>query len=229
MKIISGIASLVLMVAVLFAPAARADTTSDENCLVTQAADAAVQRQVQMIDAAKVNPGDFFSGANSCISSNLLQSFDLSRFIPDTAGLLTGGVDSIISSVLNAAKQQVCQVLNQQLNSLISQLNSSSTCFSSNLSASLRSILGNGGTIKVSSTCGAGQYNLTSSSTTNYGSIFGSSSTSSTTTTASSTSTTSPTTTSSTSTDTTTTTSSGSAATTVQEILSDFGALLFGK
>lgn len=225
MKIISGIASLVLMVAVLFAPAARADTTSDENCLVTQAADAAVQRQVQMIDAAKVNPGDFFSGANSCISSNLLQSFDLSRFIPDTAGLLTGGVDSIISSVLNAAKQQVCQVLNQQLNSLISQLNSSSTCFSSNLSASLRSILGNGGTIKVSSTCGAGQYNLTSSSTTNYGSIFGSSSTSSTTTTASST--TSPAATSSSSTD--TTTSSGSAATTVQEILSDFGALLFGK
>ncbi|MFG1270542.1 hypothetical protein V5F40_21570 [Xanthobacter sp. DSM 14520] len=222
MKIITGIASFVLMVAILFAPAARADATSDENCLVTQAADAAVQRQIQMIDAAKVNPGDFFSGANSCISSNLLQSFDLSRFIPDTAGLLTGGVDSIISSVLNAAKQQVCQVLNQQLNGLISQLNSSSTCFSSNLSASLQSILGTSGSISVSSTCGAGQYNLTGSGTTNYGSIFGSASTTTTTNTAATTSTI-----------TTSTTTSGSAvstaASTVQEIVSDFGALLFGK
>lgn len=148
------------------------------DCLVTQAADAAVQRQLQMIDAAKVNPADFFSGANSCISPQLMQSFDLSRFIPDLAGLLSGNIDGLLSSVLNAAKNQVCSVLNEQLSQVLQKLNTSGASFDSSLSGQLRSILGSSRTISAPST-NFGQYTFSSGS--NYGNIFGSTTTTSTT------------------------------------------------
>ncbi len=89
---------------------AQAQSTGN-NCLVRQAADAAVQRQIALIDAAKVNPSAFFNGPNSCIAGDLLKRFDLSNLIPDLSGFLTGAATSLVQSVIDQAKRQVCQIL----------------------------------------------------------------------------------------------------------------------
>lgn len=157
-------------------PLLAANSAAQEDCLVTQAADQAVQRRIAMIDAAKVNPQDFFKGENSCISPQLMQSFDLSRFIPDLAGFLTGGIESLVSSVLSQAKQQVCNVLNEQMNSLLGNLNGAGACFQSGLSADMASVLGGFSSIgSPNSSCGVGQYNVggLGSTSGSYGSVFG--------------------------------------------------------
>lgn len=169
------IAVAMVVVGITASSAVAATGTSSSSgasseCLVTQAADAAVQRKLQQIDASKVNPSDFFSGANSCISPQLLQSFDLSRFIPDLAGLLTGNIDGLLNSVLNAAKNQVCQVLNEQLSKVLQQLNSSGANFSNGLSSQLRSILGTNRSISAPSSS-FGTYSFPAS--TSYGNVFG--------------------------------------------------------
>lgn len=152
------------------APGQAATSGSANDCLVTQASDAAIQRQISMIDAAKVNPSDFFSGASSCISPQLLQSFDLSRFIPDLASFLSGGVDGLLQNILSQVKNQVCSVLNQQLGNLVQKLNLSSLNFEGTLSSQMRSILGGSRSTTVPSW--SGQYSFPSSSS--YGSVFGS-------------------------------------------------------
>ena len=69
----TGLRRVVLAGGLALAGAAPAAAqTSGNNCLVRQAADAAVQRQIALIDAAKVNPSSFFNGPNSCIAGDLL-------------------------------------------------------------------------------------------------------------------------------------------------------------
>ncbi|WP_234053736.1 MULTISPECIES: hypothetical protein [unclassified Xanthobacter] len=157
-----SIAVALLLAGLVAAPAGAEEA---EDCLVTQAADAAVQRQIHMIDAAKVNPAQFFSGSGSCISAALMGSFDLSNLIPDLAGLVYSGVTSAITSAIASAQQQVCSALNSQMSELISNINSTNTCFTSGLSAKLAAILGTSSSIKTSSSCGSfGTYSLTGSS-----------------------------------------------------------------
>ncbi|MFY9294908.1 MAG: hypothetical protein WAP03_30125, partial [Methylorubrum rhodinum] len=124
-----------LAIAVLAGPA-RADSTST-NCLVQQAANAAVQRQIALIDAAKVNPSAFFNGPNSCVAANLLQSINLSNLIPDLSGFLTSAAQGIINGVIDAAKRQVCQILDQQLYETIGSINQSMMGYQSSLPSSL--------------------------------------------------------------------------------------------
>ena len=57
--------------AAIFA-ASPASAQGAGGCGITQAADAAVQRQIALLDAAKVDSSEFFNGANSCLGSNLL-------------------------------------------------------------------------------------------------------------------------------------------------------------
>jgi hypothetical protein len=92
------------------------------ECPVSEAADAALQREIAMLDGLKVNPADFFSGAKSCIDSSLLQTFDISGIIPDPLGLVRQLSQSIGSNVLNAAKQKVCDTLNDQLRNSIGSM-----------------------------------------------------------------------------------------------------------
>lgn len=124
-----------LAIAVLAGPA-RADSTST-NCLVRQAANAAVQRQIALIDAAKVNPSAFFNGPNSCVAANFLQSINLSNLIPDLSGFLTSAAQGIINGVIDAAKRQVCQILDQQLYETIGSINQSMMGYQSSLPSSL--------------------------------------------------------------------------------------------
>lgn len=131
-------------------------------CGVEQAANAALQRRLAVIDAAKVNPSEFFQGANSCIDAGLLQSFDLSAVIPDLAGFLSGGIQNIAQNAINQAKQKVCEVINEQISKVIGKINDATSQFSQGLSGELAGLLGSSFNITPPSTPGYGQYNLAS-------------------------------------------------------------------
>ncbi len=96
--------------------------SSDPQCPVEAAADAALQRQISLLDAVKVDPAEFFNGARSCIDQSLLRNFDLSMAIPDPMGLLQSIAQSIGNNVLDAAKQKACDVLNEQLGDAVGQM-----------------------------------------------------------------------------------------------------------
>ncbi len=175
-----ALARIAAVVAVLAAPL---PASAASTCSVKAAADAAVQRQITLIDAAKVNPSDFFDGANSCIATNLLQQFDLSNLIPDLSGFLTSAAQNLITQALNTAKQQVCSILNSQLQNVINQINSKLYAFRSTLSADLSKLLnGSTSTIMLPNVTGIGTYTFNASSS-SLGSVLGVGSSSTTTTT----------------------------------------------
>ncbi|MCF4130142.1 hypothetical protein [Methylobacterium sp. SyP6R] len=121
----------------LAGPAPAQAQSIGNNCLVRQAADAAVQRQIALIDAAKVNPSSFFNGPNSCIAGDLLKRFDLSNLIPDLSGFLTSTATSLVQSVIDQAKRQVCQILDSQLQDTIRSINQQMGSFQSSVTGDL--------------------------------------------------------------------------------------------
>ncbi|WP_244749144.1 hypothetical protein [Methylobacterium indicum] len=136
----------------------RAQSTGN-NCLVRQAADAAVQRQIALIDAAKVNPSSFFNGPNSCIAGDLLKRFDLSNLIPDIQSAVTGEAIRAVTSLLDQAKRQVCQILDQQLMNTIGSINSQMRSFQSSISGDLfRQLNGSISPITLPNIANLGQY-----------------------------------------------------------------------
>ncbi|CAX17128.1 protein of unknown function; putative exported protein (plasmid) [Methylorubrum extorquens DM4] len=141
-------------------PAGAQTGSTGSNCLVRQAADAAVQRQIALIDAAKVNPSAFFNGPNSCIAGDLLKRFDLSNLIPDLSGFLTGGAQTLIGSVIDAAKRQVCQILDDQLRDTIRSINQQMGSFQNSVSGDLfRQLNGSISPISLPNISGLGSYN----------------------------------------------------------------------
>ena len=122
------------------APAA-AQSTSTQQCGIQQAADLAVQRQLTLIDAAKTNTSEFFSGANACIANELLSSIDLSTLIPDLSGFLTSAATTTITKLIDAAKKKVCDIVNQQINNVISQINNKLYQFQSSITGDLSSLI----------------------------------------------------------------------------------------
>lgn len=132
------------------------------TCGVEQAAQAALQRRLAVIDAAKVNPSEFFTGANSCISPDLLKSFDLSTMIPDLAGFLSGGIQQIAQQAINQAKQKACDILNEQINGVIGKINDTTSSFNSGLTGDLAGILGSSFSINAPSDSNYGSYDLSS-------------------------------------------------------------------
>ena len=136
--------------------------TSAEDCAIKQAADLAVQKQITLIDAAKVNPSEFFNGANSCISTDILKSMDLSKLIPDLSGLLTSASQDLVNNLINKAKEKVCSKLNEQLNDVIGKINSKLGDFESKIDSKLAGLLnGSITTISTPNVSGIGQYDLT--------------------------------------------------------------------
>ena len=122
-------------------PAAAQTSSGSSNCGIQQAANLAVQRQLTLIDAARTNTSDFFSGANSCIANELLSSIDLSTLIPDLQGFLTSAATSTFTRLLDTAKRKVCDIVNQQINQVISQINSKLYEFQSGITGDLSSVL----------------------------------------------------------------------------------------
>ncbi|WP_245239820.1 hypothetical protein [Methylobacterium variabile] len=143
----------------LAAPAPALAQSTGNNCLVRQAADAAVQRQIALIDAAKVNPQSFFTGQNSCIAGDLLKRFDLSNLIPDIQSVVTNAAINAFSGVMDAAKRQVCQILDSQLQNTISSINRQMGSFQSSIGGDLfRQLNGSIMPISIPNITGIGTY-----------------------------------------------------------------------
>ena len=130
------------------------------GCVVEQSAQAALQRQLAIIDASKTNVSSFFSGPNSCISSGLLSSFDLSNLIPDLAGFLQNGLTNLYRTALDQAKQQVCRVVNGQIQQVVGQINSASNGYRSMLGGDLSSLMGGSNISLPTGNPNFGNYNL---------------------------------------------------------------------
>lgn len=156
-------AGLVVYAAVFAASPASAQGAS--GCGITQAADAAVQRQIALLDAAKVDSSEFFNGANSCLGANLLDSLDLSNLIPTSFDFLGGAADQLINGLMQKAQQQVCQVLNDQLQKVVGKINNNMFQFDSVMGGQLNELLGGSGNsvteLKMPNIPGIGQYDFT--------------------------------------------------------------------
>jgi len=129
MKIKAGLLFSLILASLLYPLMAEAntdDSSDTSNCAVQQAANEALKRRLAIIDAAKVNPSDFFSGNNSCISNDLLKSLDMSNLIPDLAGFMQNGFQSSAQNILNQAKQKACETLNDQMDKVIGNINGTS-------------------------------------------------------------------------------------------------------
>lgn len=118
--------------------------SASAQCIVDDAAQAALDRQVEIITASAVDVESIFTGPNSCINPDLLNSFDLSNLIIDPLGLITGAVTDAINNAINDAKAQVCAAINDQINGTIGEVNGAITASNSLLSTDLQGILQNG-------------------------------------------------------------------------------------
>ena len=76
-----------------------------------------------------------------CIANELLSSIDLSTLIPDLSGFLTSAATKTFTKLLDTAKQKVCDIVNQQINNVISQINGKLYEFQSSITGDLSSLL----------------------------------------------------------------------------------------
>jgi hypothetical protein len=135
------------------------------GCGINQAADAAVQKQIAMLDAAKVNASEFFNGVSSCLGSGLLNNLDLSRLIPTSFDFVGQAGEQIIQSVMSKAQQQVCEVVNKQLQKVVGKINEQLGKFESLLGGQLNDLLGGNSSsisaIKIPDIRGIGEVSFT--------------------------------------------------------------------
>lgn len=114
------------------------------QCIVDDAAQAALDRQVEIIRSSAVDVEGIFTGPGSCINPDLLNSFDLSNLIFDPLSLVTGAVTDAINTAINDAKAQVCAAIDGKINDTIGFVNTAIGDHSSTLSSELDGILQNG-------------------------------------------------------------------------------------
>lgn len=114
------------------------------QCLVQDAAQAALERELQLIEALAVDPADSFRGPDSCVNMDMLSSLDLSTLIPDLSGLLTSFSFDAINGVISNAQAQVCRQINDAITSSIGDATAAVTNFNSGLTDELSGVLSNG-------------------------------------------------------------------------------------
>lgn len=147
----------------------NATTSGGASCGVQEAADAALQQQIALIDAAKVNVPDFFTGAGSCINTNLLKSFNLSNMIPDLGGFFQGNIQGMTQNLLNQAKQQVCKLLDQQLQKTLGNMQQAVGKVNSSVGPELAGLLGGSTSgLTMPKIDGIGNYDFSGSNGINY-------------------------------------------------------------
>lgn len=118
--------------------------TAGGGCVVEQAAQAALDRQIRSIEAAQTDVASFFQGENSCINSNLLNVIDFSRAIPDLSGLVANLGQDVVNNLLNEAVQKACDIANDQIGDVTNNLNTSLVDWNSGLSTEIRGIISDG-------------------------------------------------------------------------------------
>lgn len=134
--VLAGVVALGLTPAIVSAQAA--------GCLVEEAAQAALQRELALIEELAANPEDSFSGPNSCINADIFSSLDLSMLIPDLAGMLTSFSTDAITGIIQGAQTQACRAINDAMGDAIGGASGRMTSFQSGLSGELQGILDNG-------------------------------------------------------------------------------------
>ena len=131
-----------LLVSASFAVPAAAQ--SGGGCVVEQAAQAALDRQIKSIEAAQTDVSSFFQGQNSCINGNLLNMIDFSRFMQDPTGLIASLGQDQVNQLLNQAVQKACDIANEQIQDVTGNLNTSLASWDSGLDEQIRNIISDG-------------------------------------------------------------------------------------
>jgi len=114
------------------------------GCLVEEAAQAALERELALIEELAADPEDSFSGPQSCINSDIFSSLDLSMLIPDLAGMLSSFSTDAITGIIQDAQAQACRAINDAMSDAIGGATDRMSSFSSGLSGELQGILDNG-------------------------------------------------------------------------------------
>ena len=114
------------------------------GCLVEEAAQAALERELALIEELAADPEDSFSGPQSCINGDIFSSLDLSMLIPDLAGMLSSFSTDAITGIIQDAQAQACRAINDAMEDAIGGASDRMTSFSSGLSGELQGILDNG-------------------------------------------------------------------------------------
>ena len=131
-----------LVCAGLFVASGSASLAQD--CLVEEAAQAALERELELIRELAADPEDSFSGPSSCIAADIFNSFDLSNAIPDLAGFVTSLPTEAIAAAIDGAKEKACQAIEDTVTSSIGGARDRMGVFDSSLSDELSGILDNG-------------------------------------------------------------------------------------
>lgn len=119
-------------------------TNSFAQCLVEEAAEAAYNQQLEVIQATAVDVESIFSGPSSCISTELLTQFDLSSLIIDPLGLITGQVTNTITNAIQSAQQQICQAINEKISATVNNVHGTITTYRGTLNNDLQNVLQTG-------------------------------------------------------------------------------------
>lgn len=130
---------IVLVFAALGVPA-------QAQCLVEDAAQAALDRELELIEALAVDPAESFRGPDACVNMDLLTSFDLSTLIPDLSGLLTSFSFDVVNGIIADAQSQVCREIQDAIDGSIGEATAAVTAFDSELTGELSAVLTNGWT-----------------------------------------------------------------------------------
>jgi hypothetical protein len=118
--------------------------TANAQCLVQDAAQAALERELELIEALATDPAESFRGPDSCVNMDLLTSFDLSTLIPDLSGLLTSFSFDALNGIIADAQAQVCRQIQDAIDGAIGDATSAVTNFNSGLTDELNGVLTNG-------------------------------------------------------------------------------------
>lgn len=124
--------------------ASVASAATAEDCLVEEAAQAALNREIALIKATATDVDETFNGTDGCIDSSIFDDFDLSSLIPDLAGMLTSLSTSFITDAISSAKSKLCKAVNDQISDTVGSAKSAVTDFDSGLSSELKDALDNG-------------------------------------------------------------------------------------
>ena len=121
-----------------------ATAAAAQDCVIEAAGQAALDRQVKAIEAAQTDVASFFKGPNSCINGDLLNMIDFSNAIPDLAGLFANLQTVAVDQLLQQGLQKVCDVVNEQIEGVVGDLNSSMTDWQSALPTEVSQIISDG-------------------------------------------------------------------------------------
>ena len=114
------------------------------QCLVEDAAQAALDRELELIEALAVDPADSFRGPDGCVNMDLLTSFDLSTLIPDLTGMLTDFSFDALDGIIANAQTQVCRQIQDAIGGSIGEAATAVAGFESGLTEELSAALTSG-------------------------------------------------------------------------------------